>query len=101
VQADHQHWPLILVRVTQLGDFIVHETSDREGIASDSPSGKCKRLPGVPNVVQAVPNARSPYFQASRHTILVKTKTIGAGPLASLVSNVPRPRCSAMCLDGS
>jgi hypothetical protein len=55
VQADHQHWPFILVRATQLVDFIVHETSDRESIASDSPSGKSKRLPGVPYVVQAVP----------------------------------------------
>ena len=55
MQADHQHRPFILVRATQLGDFIVHETSEREGIASDSPSGKCKCLPGVPYVVQAVP----------------------------------------------
>src|SRR6266550_2324969 len=45
--------------------------------------------------------ARSSYFHASRHTILVKANTIGAEPLASVFSKSPRPRCSATCLDGS
>src|SRR5271168_3636269 len=45
--------------------------------------------------------ARSPYFHASRHTILVKTNTIGAEPLSAFVATSPCPRCSAMCLDGS
>jgi hypothetical protein len=36
VQADHQHWPFILVWATQLVDFNVHKTSGRESIASES-----------------------------------------------------------------
>src|SRR5579871_6203417 len=45
--------------------------------------------------------ARSPYFHASRHTMLVKTKTIGAWRPVNFISKAPRARCSAMCLDGS
>ena len=55
VQADNQHWPLIRIRATQLGHFIVREMSGREAVAADSAGGECKRLPSVPYVVQAVP----------------------------------------------
>jgi eukaryotic-like serine/threonine-protein kinase len=73
----------------------------REAVATDRAGAECERLPACPMSCKQYRYARSSYFQASRHTILVKANTIGAEPLASVISKSPRPRCSAMCLDGS
>ena len=46
--------------------------------------------------------ARSPYFHASRHAMLVKTKTIGARPPAKLKFQSHRARAAPPCaLEGS
>src|ERR1700683_1045202 len=44
--------------------------------------------------------ARSRYFQASRHAMLVRTKTRGAVVSVSLLTKSPIARCSAMWDEG-
>ena len=53
-QLDNEHRPLVLVQATELRDFIVREMTDRKAVASDGSGGERKRLPGVPDIVQAV-----------------------------------------------
>src|SRR5215472_16150758 len=51
---DHEHWPLIVGQETELPEFIVLERTSRKAVAPDGSGCKRERLPGMPNVMQAV-----------------------------------------------
>src|SRR5271169_254440 len=55
VKPDDQHGPLILTEVTPFRYFFVREIPKREAFAPNGSSGKRKSLPGMSDVVQAIP----------------------------------------------
>src|SRR5579864_1744076 len=51
---DKQHGPLVIVQPAESRDFIVLELTGCETIASHGAGGERERLPGVPDIVQAI-----------------------------------------------
>ena len=99
-QLDNEHRPLVLVQATGLRDFIVREMTDGKAVASDGSGGKRECLPGMSHTCKQYRYARSRYFHASRHAMLVKTNITGTELSVHFISRSPRARCSAMCAEG-
>ena len=54
MKRDDQHGPFIMIEETALRHCVIQEVSDAKAFASDRARSESKRLPGVPDVVQAV-----------------------------------------------